>query len=155
MLEKQQELDESAVMQQLTETGSVSASIVVCLGLTRAAVAEAYSALRDSREDQHNLTDILGATRFKTQHNGKMHHVKCPKRYCFSRDSFCHMLECYDLKEDFCTGPEAVPFLVKLAKRTKRPKDSRLIPYPEEVTAATRKRDAEQQARLRSSCPVG
>ena len=142
MLAKRQEGDELAIMQQLTGTGSVSASIATCLGLTRAVVAEAYNALRDSREEQHKLTDILGATRFKTQHNGKMHRVKCPKRYCFSQDSFQHLLECYNLKDDVSEGPEAVPFLVKLAKRTKRPKGK--IPVPEKVTAATRKRDADQ-----------
>ena len=94
------EKDELAVMKQLSEIGSVSASIVLSLQLTRAAIKEAYQALRDSPEEQQNLTEILSATRFKTYHKGRVYHIKCPKKTCFTRDPFGHMLYCYSLRSE-------------------------------------------------------
>ena len=145
LLAKQQEKDELAILRELAEAGSVSGSTATRLELTREVVKEVYNALRDDREDQQNLTEILSATRFKMHYAGKMCHVKCPKRYCFSRDSFQHMLECYGFLDRLCTGPEAVSFLAELAEKTRRPKGSKPIPLPEEVTDETRRRDARQQ----------
>ena len=136
------EKDELAVMKQLSEIGSVSASIVLLLQLARAAIKEAYQALRDSPEEQQNLTEILSATRFKTYHKGRVYHIKCPKKTCFIRDSFDHMLDCYSLREELKKGPEAPSFLTKMAKVTCRPKGSAHIPMPETVTADSRREDA-------------
>ena len=56
--------DGRRAMKQPSGLGSVSASILTYLELTRSIVAEAFPALRDEREAQTNLVEILGATRF-------------------------------------------------------------------------------------------
>ena len=78
---------------------------------------------------QVRLAQILGATRFKVLTEGKVYHVKCPTTYCFERDSFSHMLQCYKLTETVTTGAEAAPFLVKMARITAIPKGTVRIPY--------------------------
>ena len=50
------------------DTGSVSTSITIFLEVTRTIVAESTNALADDREDQQNLLDIIGASRYKTAH---------------------------------------------------------------------------------------
>ena len=137
------EKDEMDVMRQLSETGSVSASIVVFLELTRTIVQEAYQELRDTPEMQQNLTEILSATRYKLYSKGKMHHIKCPKKTCYKKDSFSHMLDCYNLRKDLKKGPEATQFLVKMARETYRGKECKYIPMPEKVTKDTREKDAQ------------
>ena len=39
------------------------------------------------------------------------------------------MLQCYELNEHVATGPEVVPFLVKMAKVTVIPEETKCIPY--------------------------
>ena len=90
---------------------------------------EAFAVLRGERQLQVGLAQILGAARFKVLTNGKVYHVKCPKTYCFEKDSFSHMLQCYGLEEEVAKGASAVPFLVKLAKNTALPKGAVRIPY--------------------------
>ena len=45
------------------------------------------------------------------------------------RDSFQHMLQCYQLEEEVTRGAEVVPFLVKMAKVTNIPEGTKRIPY--------------------------
>ena len=140
-LKKLYEKDELQIMKQLSEIGSASASIVVFLELTRTVVNEAYQMLRDQPEVQQNLTEILSATRYKTYSQGHMHHIKCPRKTCFKQDSFRHMIECYNLTNDIKKGPEATPFLVKMARETYRGKKGKYIPLPARVTTETRRED--------------
>ena len=130
--------DERRAMKQLSELGSVSASILTYLELTRTIVAEAYSALRDEREAQTNLVEILGATRFKTYRGRRVYHTKCARPLCFAVDSFAHMLECYSLHDGVRRGPEAVPFLVRIARVTCRKPGAQPIPLSEIVTERSR-----------------
>ena len=127
----------------LAETHSISASIITVLNLTRTIVKETLGALRDNREDQQNLLGILGATRYKTFHQGGMYHTVCPKMGCYQRDTFWHTIECHGLREIVCPGPGAVPFLIEVARVTRRPKDKAVIPYPEIITEETKRRDVE------------
>ena len=91
--------------------------------------------LRGQRRVQVSLARILGAARYKVLTQNKVYHVKCPKTYCFERDSFQHMLQCYGLNDMVATGAEAVPFLVKMARVTAVPKGTKLIPYMVEYYA--------------------
>ena len=134
--------DERRAMRQLSELGSVSASILTHLELTRSVVAEAYSALRDEREAQTNLVEILSATRFKTYRGSRVYHTKCARRLCFSMDSFAHMLECYSLLASVRKGAEAVPFLIRLARRTCREAGTMPIPFAEIVSDHSREQAA-------------
>ena len=122
----------------------MAASIITTLQLTRTIVKEAMKVLSDSREDQQNLMDILGAARFKIIHQGSLYHTVCPRTGCYSRDTFLHMLHCYQLKDTVQKGPEAVPFLVNMARKTHRPKRKKIIPYPEVITRENKKRDWEE-----------
>ena len=56
------------ILQQLQTTGSVSATIILKLKLTRQIVKEVYSKLRRDRVAQVALTEVLGATRYKFAH---------------------------------------------------------------------------------------
>ena len=141
-LKKVYERDELRIMKHLSETGSASASIVVFLELTRTIVEEAYHMLRDTPEIQQNLTEILSATRFKVYNQGHMHHIKCPRKTCFQKDSFKHMIDCYNLRKDLKKGPEATQFLVKMAQVTYRGKQGKYIPLPAKVTKETRQEDS-------------
>ena len=132
------EADERRALRQLSELGSVSASVLTYLELTRAVVAEAYEVLRDEREAQTNLVEILSATRYKTYRGSRVYHTKCARLYCYSVDSFPHMLDCYSLLDSVDKGPTSVPFLVQMARRTCRPRGSVPIPYLEQVTDHTR-----------------
>ena len=136
--------DEGRVLQMLAEEGSVAAGIISMLQLTRSIVKEAMKVLSDSREDQQNLMDILGAARYKVLHLGKLYYTVCPRPRCYNRDTFLHMLKCYDLQGEVQKGPEAVPFLVDMARKTHRPKRKKVIPYPEIITKETKKRDWEE-----------
>ena len=136
------EEDEAGVLQALAELGSVSASILVYLELSREVVSQAFHVLRDERAAQTNLADILGATRYRVYHRKKLYHTKCPKRHCYSRDSFLHMLECYHLIDRVRRGAEAVPFLVTMARLTQRRRGQIVFPYIEALTAVTRAQDS-------------
>ena len=128
-----------------------SASIITVLDLTRSIVKEALGALRDSREDQQNLLSILGATRYKTFYQRNMYYTVCPKTGCYQRDTFWHTIECYGLLEAVCLGSGAVPFLMELARTTKRPKGKAVIPYPVVITEETKGRDVEAILSKKSS----
>ena len=138
------ERDELRVKKTLAELGSVSASIIFSLRLTRTIVKEAMDALRDNRAEQQNLLSILGASRYEMAHGGGMWHTVCPRNRCVSRDTFCHTLECYGLLEAVRRGSEAVPFLIEMAKKTLKQQGKKLIPYPEPITAETKIRDSAQ-----------
>ena len=138
LLRQRFEADEQGVLQALAELGSISASILVYLNLSKGVVAEAFRRLREERAAQTNLAEILGATRYRVCLGGKLHHTVCPKRYCYQKDSFLHMLDCYHLTEQVQRGPDAVPFLLRLAKSTTKRRGHVTIPYTEAFTAQTR-----------------
>ena len=117
MLAQCQQRDEIRVMAQLVQLGSQSAAIVCRLGLTRSILVEALQTLRDERRAQSNLLAVIGATRYKTVTKTGLADTRCPLRHC-ERDSFDHMLRCYDLAASEEHGVGAVPFLVKLARKT-------------------------------------
>ena len=129
VLKTQEDSDERVALAELAQKGSTSAVITNYLDLTREIVREAFTVLRGERHLQVGLAQILGATRYKVLTEGKVYHVKCPKTYCFERDSFSHMLQRYDLTKEVETGAESVPFLVKMARRAAIPKGAMRIPY--------------------------
>ena len=136
------ESDERRVLLALAELGSVSASILVYLDLTRDMVAFALKRLHEDRAAQTNLTEILGATRYRILAAGKLYRTMCPKRYCYQRDSFLHMLDCFHLTDSVKRGSEALPFLLHMARSTKRKEGHPPYPYLEPLTALTRLQDA-------------
>ena len=136
------ERDEGIILSMLAEEGSVSASIISALELTRSIVKEALAVLGDSRETQQNLLDILGATRYRTIYEGQLHYTVCPKQRCSSRDDFWHMIECYHLGDMVARGPESVPFLTHMARTTMKPKGRATIPHQELNTKESRLRDS-------------
>ena len=62
--------------------------------------------------------------------------------YCYTRDSFLHMLDCYHLTESVQRGPEVIPFLLRMARTTKRKPGHPPFPYLEPLSALTRQQDA-------------
>ena len=122
--------DELKALQYLADSGSEAADIITQLDLTRELVQEAMDELRDERTAQVNLASILTATRFKTLTKSGVVPTKCPKKLCFSRDSFWHMLECYQLGPSLRRGVEAVPFLVLVERTTLLRERVNPIPYP-------------------------
>ena len=72
LLRLQFERDEHEVLQALAELGSISASILVYLDLSREVVGAAFRRLREERAAQTNLAGILGATRFQTNPAGNL-----------------------------------------------------------------------------------
>ena len=74
--------------------------------------------------------------------------MKCPHTYCYEKDSFFHMLECYRLVELVAMGADAVPFLAKMARVTLVPEGTARIPYMVEYySAATERAAAAQEER--------
>ena len=130
--------DGRRAMKQPSGLGSVSASKLTYLELTRSIVAEAFPALRDEQEAQTNLVEILGAARFKTYRGRRVNHTKCARRLCFAVDSFAHMLECYSLLASVRRGAEAAPCLIRLARLTCRRTGA--APIPHAVMATDRSR---------------
>ena len=130
--------DERRALDALAERGSTSAGIIKYLDLTRELIREAFAILRGERRLQVNLARILGAARYKILTQGKVYHVKCPHTFCYERDSFFHMLECYQLVESVEVGVDAVPFLVKMARITLVPGGTMRIPYMVEYYSTTR-----------------
>ena len=151
MVTRRQHRDELSTLKRLAQLGSVSASIITYLKLTRELVAEALSCLEDDRAAQTNLADILGATRYRFYTGGRLVHVKCPQKYCYRTDTFLHMIMCYKLGTAVCKGAQVVPFLVQMARVTKIPLSTRRVPYMEELTDETRRRDAVPQEMVESS----
>ena len=121
--------DELRVSTRLAELGSSSAQVIRKLELNWAVVAEAFSLLEGKRKLQVDLAGILGATRVKILIGGKVFSAKCPRRHCFERDTFDHMLECYGIRDRRQTGPQAKPFLVLMTKNTLIPPATRRIPF--------------------------
>ena len=76
-----------------------------------------------------NLLRILSATRFRILTKGKLYRAKCPKTYCYSRDSLRHLLECYELTRWVEYGTEGAQFLVRMARVSLAPEGQQLIPY--------------------------
>ena len=118
MIEEGYRKDEQQVLTQLMALGSQSAAIICKLQLTREVVAEAIQALRDERRAQSNLLDILSAGRYKTLTKQGLMDTHCPLQACQQRDSFEHMIRCYDLEKGRKQGAEAVGFLIKMARKT-------------------------------------
>ena len=61
--------------------------------------------------------------------HGKLYHTKCPKEYCYNRDSFLQTINCYHLAESVKRGAEALPFLLQIARSTKRKPGHPPFPY--------------------------
>ena len=122
-------MDEQRVLWGLAAMGSMSAKIITELRLTRQTIAEAFVMLRGKRKQQVALAGVLSATRYKILTEGKVHHTKCPRTYCYECDSFDHMLICYKLTESVQRGGGAAPFLVKMAEVVALPHNHRTIPY--------------------------
>ena len=118
VLEEQFQADEKRVLVQMAELGSISAQIIALLGLSRSVAQEALQDLRDKRRAQCNLLDVPSAARYKTITSEGLVDTHCPIKACGSRDSFDHMLACYDLNAQLERGTAAVPFLVRLARKT-------------------------------------
>ena len=134
-LREGQEETEFCVLSRLAALGSASADIIVTrLRLTREALKEAMYLLSDDRAAQVNLSEIVSATRFKVLTGRGVYRTKCPKKLCFEKDSFPHMIRCYELTPWLAQGASVVPFLVRMAKVTLLEGRHRVIPYPEEAT---------------------
>ena len=133
-LNTKQQQDEQAVLAQLARLGSVSSWIVTCLGLTRDTVQEALRLLRDELKAQCNLLDILSAQRYKTLAQDGMPATRCPLQACQEKDSFDHMLRCYDLERYVGRGAATAAFLARMARKTEivNPHHIRRFPDVEE-----------------------
>ena len=118
VLENQYRQDEMKVLTQLAQLGSTSAQIITSLELTRDIVEEALHELRGERRAQCNLLDILSAARYKTITNEGLMDTHCPLQACRARDSFAHMLGCYDLIPHLEKGPSSTSFLLRMARKT-------------------------------------
>ena len=123
LIKEQQDKDEHTAMRMLGELHSESAGIILRLGLTREIIQEALSKLRMKHSAQVNLLSIVCGTRYKYYHQGLLLPTQCPNKHnrvrtCGITDTFDHMLNCYSLRSHLKTGPEAVGFLVMMAKRT-------------------------------------
>ena len=66
--------------------------------LDREKVKKILQHLAQDRAHQTTITNLLGATRFKTVKKGVLHHTLCPK--CGAVDSWEHCIWCYNLKVD-------------------------------------------------------
>ena len=129
LLLRRENRDERAALTVLANRGSTSAQKIHFLELTGELIREAFRVLRGNSRVQVSLARILGAARFKVLTQNKVFHVKCPKTYCFEKDSVQNMIQCYGLQEFVATGAEAVPFLVKMARVAMVPEGTKLIPY--------------------------
>ena len=118
MIDNGYKKDEHRVLTQLMALGSKSAAIICKLQLTRAVVVEAIQTLCNERKAQSNLLDILSASRYKTLTKQGLMDTHCPLQACKQKDSFEHMIQCYDLVQDQKRGAEAAGFLVKMARKT-------------------------------------
>ena len=132
LIATQQREDELLAIRQLGELDSVSAAVILKLNLTREIIASALSRLRMRHEEQVNLLSILCGTRFKYYFQGMLVPTWCPNTFrgevCAKNDSFNHLVHCYGLRKHLKTGPDAIDFLVMMAKRTKPPNPRRPRP---------------------------
>ena len=131
LLERQQCQDESMALRQLDELDSASAEIALKLDLTREIITSTLSRLRMRHAEQVNLLSVLSGSHFEYYHSGTLLPTWCPNERsgppCGRNDSFQHLLNCYNLRRHFATGPGAVNFPTLLARRTllKGPKGAR------------------------------
>ena len=95
---------------------------MLCLELTREVIAAALARLRMRHAEQVNLPIILRGARFNYYHHGTRLPTGCPNRIrgsvCACRGSFCLLLICYDLRRRLAEVPEAIEFVILMAKRT-------------------------------------
>ena len=141
---KRENRDELEALHRLADKGSTSAQIIRSLGLTRVLVHEAFVVLRGKRKLQVNLARILGAARYKVLTQGRVYHVKCPKTYCYERDSFQHMVQCYNIRDRIVPGADVVPFLVEMARVTQLADGAKPIPYMVEYHPETAEEEAQE-----------
>ena len=127
-LERNWHQDELRPMERLADLGTASAQIIAYSELTRAVGPEAFKQLGAQRRLQVNLAEILGATRYKILIKGLFCPATRPRTYCFARDTFDHVLECYNLADRVERGPNATPFPVQMAKVALLPPRGRRIP---------------------------
>ena len=64
--------------------------------LDRGTVKEILQELSTDRKLQTTFTNLVGATRFKTVKDGKLHHAICPR--CEDIDSWEHCMKCYNIE---------------------------------------------------------
>ena len=134
LVREQHERDEKTVLRRLAGIGSASAEILMGqLDVSRGALKEALGVLRDERKAQANLLEILSATRYRVITGRGLYCTKCPKKECFARDSYRHMIECYGLGSQEERGVDVVPFLVRMARATLPVGHRVVIPYPMEA----------------------
>ena len=110
--------DERRILGRLGDLDSESASIISYLNLTREAINEALTQLRDERHHQVTLLSILAATRFRIPTKEGLVATVCPRPQCGKKDSFWHLIACYKLIESVECGAFAAPFLVYMARKT-------------------------------------
>ena len=110
--------DEQTILTHLAALGSVSAQIITKLQLTRGVVVEALQHLQNERRAQCNLLMILSAARYKMLTKDGLSDTVCPLTRCNERDTFEHMLQCYDLTTKVERGEAAVNFLIAMARKT-------------------------------------
>ena len=115
LLYERLERDEMLIFGLLEKIGSTSAKTLIKLKLTRQIVKDVYSRLRRDRTAQITLTEVPGATRYKYAHKGHLLQVTCP-RCRRVPDSYEHMVDCDNLREQEATGADAIAYLVKLAE---------------------------------------
>ena len=105
-----EETDDLQVFRALAELGSVSASFLVHLDLSRAPATFAFRILRDEPGAQTTLAEILSASRYRALFHEELYLDNSPKRFCCHSDSFPYMLGRYHLLGRVERGPEVAPF---------------------------------------------
>ena len=85
--------------------------------------------MRGARRLEVHLAGISIATRHEILAEGWVFQVKCPRTFCFSKDSFPHMLEHCGLRDDVLIGAEVVPFPLRLARVAVISRRVARIPY--------------------------
>ena len=119
-------------MLQLAQLGSMSATIITNLQLTREIYKEALDDLQQERAAQITLTCILSANRFRVHYQGSVLRSRCG-RCRREEDSFAHMLRCYDLQDQLNKGANAAPFLAHMARTVKLSPPGVSVPIVEDL----------------------
>ena len=109
------EKDEAAMLPMLCARGSVSGSIYMSMGLTRAVIREAMERLRHSRPLQVTLGSIVCATRFKFFQGSRLLPTECA--YCGQIDSLDHLISCVNIGVLPKNSDMLVSYLVELVDR--------------------------------------
>ena len=118
LLHRQMERDEITVLYQLRQLGSVAASIIIGLQLTREVLQEAFNGLQRDRPAQITLASIVSGARFRLFYQGRTISTVCGN--CkVEPDSWEHLILCYGLADEIQVGLEATRFLVTLGRRAK------------------------------------